>query len=172
MGKVLKKKEFEEFYRRRIDQVYRFVFFRTGRHKELAEDLVAEIFMKVLEHWEQYDPERSQSAWLMTIAKNHLANYWRDHRSTSALPESEAGEDEGPGDQFWLKGALKQWQKGTNQLAVAELLLNLEQGEQEIVTFHYLFGYSYAEIAALKGLTAGAVKVASHRAIKKLRKFL
>ena len=45
---MVKKTDFENFYRRNFDKIYRFVFFRVGNNKELAEDLVSEIFKKFL----------------------------------------------------------------------------------------------------------------------------
>ncbi len=51
-------------------------------------------------------------------------------------------------------------------------MAKIEPAEAELVTFHYILGYSYAEIGELKGQTEGAVKVAAHRALKKLRSLL
>jgi len=158
------KKDFEHFYSIHIDKVYRFVFFRVGANKELAEDLVSEIFMKALEHFDGYDPKISQSAWIMTIAKNHIINHWRDKKPMSGLPDDE---DEA-GDGFWLNLALAVSKKDAIRHEVYELLEKLDGNTREIVTFHYIFGYSYSEIAEMKGMTETAVKVAAHRAIKKL----
>lgn len=169
----MRKQEFDNFYRTNVDKVYRFVFFRTGKDRELANDLVAEIFLKVLEHFESYDEQKSKTAWLMTICKNHLANYWRDNRKTVALggpgvPDEERGSE----DVFWLRSAIHALQKQAAKVEIYELLGKLDQSDAEIVTFHYLLGYNYREVADLKGMSEGAVKVAAHRAIKKLRTLL
>lgn len=158
------KKEFEKFYNTHIDKVYRFVYFRVGTSQDLAQDLVSEIFMKALEHFDSYNEELSKSAWIMTIAKNHLANHWRDQRPTNHLPEDE---DE-LSDSFWLKSAIDSFKNEENKRELEALLTRLNDDDREIVTFHYLLGYSYAEIARMKQMTETAVKVASHRAIKKL----
>ncbi|HLC69645.1 MAG TPA: sigma-70 region 4 domain-containing protein, partial [Patescibacteria group bacterium] len=55
---------------------------------------------------------------------------------------------------------------------IRELIAKLSEEDAEIVTSHYLFGYSYKEIAEMQNMTEGAIKVAAHRAIKKLREFL
>ena len=164
------KKEFEKFYETNVDKVYRFVFFRC-QDRELAEDLVSEIFMKVLEHFSSYDEKRSKTAWLMTITKNHLANYWRDRKVTVPIEKTDEDE-EGDDDSKWLRSALKIAEKEANNRLVYELLGKLSEDEAEIVTLHYIFGYSYAEIAAMNDTTEGAVKVASHRVIKKMQTLL
>ncbi len=164
------KSEFEKFYNTHLDKVYRFVFFRSGANKELTEDLVSEIFMKALEHFDSYDETLSQSAWVMTIARNHLINYWRDNKKTYSLPESQELEDgDSTVDAFWLKSAKHFFDKEQNRREVYEALAKLSPEDAEIVTFHYLLGYSYSEIAAIKHTSEGAIKVAAHRAIKKLR---
>lgn len=159
-----KKAEFQNFYNTHIDKVYRYVFFRVSANKELAQDLVSEIFLKALEHFADYNKDISKSAWIFTIAKNHLANYWRDKKLAESIP---ADEDEFV-DTFWLKLATNIFKQEAQRRHLAELLQQLELNDKEIVTFHYLFGYSYAEIATMKNMTESAVKVAAHRAIKKL----
>ena len=162
------KKDFEKFYQNNFDKVYRFVFFRTNYNKMLAEDLVSEIFIKALEHFENFDKDRGQSAWIFTIAKNHLANYWRDQKPTESLPE----EDGEIVDKIWLKKALDNKNLDNSKWQIYELLAKLEPEEREIVTFHYLFGYSYLEISKIVGKTEVAVKVTSHRALKKMKKYV
>lgn len=164
------KKDFEKFYQTHFDKVYRFVFFRCG-NRELAEDLVSEIFMKALDHFEAYDEKRGRSAWIITIAKNHLANYWRDRKETISLDSGPPNEEEGEmgDDSQWLKSSLAVFNRQAETNMVYEVLAKLPPEEAEIVTLHYLIGYNYAEIAAMKNSTQGAIKVAAHRIIKKLQ---
>lgn len=159
-----KKAEFEKFYNTHVDKVYRFVYFRIGGDKALAEDLVSEIFIKAMEHFIDYDEKKSHSAWVFTIAKNHMANHWRDKKPTSALPEDENEHN----DDFWLKSAINLLKKDIAKRELYDLLETLDESSCEIVTFHYILGYSYSDIAVMKGMSETAVKVAAHRAVKKL----
>lgn len=162
----MKKAKFEHFYNQNINKIYRFVIFRVG-NKETAEDLVSEIFFKALEHFDDFDPKISKSAWLFTIAKNHLANHWRDKKATIPLPDNES-EDGLSNDNFWLTSAKVDFYKNATKIEVQEFLSSLDEKNRKIVTLHYLFGYSYAEISEILNMTETAVKVACHRAIKKL----
>ncbi len=165
---IMDKRAFEKFYNEHFDKLYRFVFFRCGRDEALAQDLVSEIFMKALKHFHEYDETKSKSAWLLTIARNHMANYWRDHKATEPLVVfNDEGEKED--DSMWIKGSLEAWQKQDASRTVKEILALLSENEREIVTLHYLLGYSYAEIAEKNNMTEVAVKVAAHRALKKMK---
>ncbi len=167
----MSKREFEKFYNQHLDKVYRFVFFRCGGNKEQAEDLVSEIFMKALENFENYDTKQSTSAWIMTITKNHLINHWRDSKPTSSLPEALDDDDQNP-DALWLAAGIRSWRAQERRVEIYDLLAKLNQSEAEVVTLHYIFGYSYSEIAEQKQMSEGAAKVAAHRTIKKLRTML
>ncbi len=169
--------QFESFYQQHFDKVYRFVFFRVSGDKALAEDLVSDIFLKALKAFATFDEQKSQSAWIMTIAKNHLANHWRDSRPTLSL--STEGESDmldetfaAPVDRWLFSEGQKQFERFMVGHELAEFLATLTTDEREIVTFHYLSGYSYADIAASRGSSEGAVKTMAHRALKKLRSVL
>jgi len=166
-----RKKEFTRFYEDNIDKIYRFVFFRVGRDRALVEDLVSEIFIKALNNFDGYDEKISRSAWLYTIAKNHIANYWRDRKEEVSLPESSPDDGEnGVGlDDLWFREAADKFKEAGEKAFVYELLSQLNYEDRELVTLHYLYGYSYSEIAEMVSKNEVAVKVAAHRAIKKLK---
>ena len=169
------KKSFENFYKENIDKIYRFVFFRVGYDKALAEDLVSEIFLKALEHFSDYDEKISQSAWLFTIGKNHLINHWRNKKPSEILAEQGNEDDDFILDKVWFNKAKENEIKLKHKVEVNDellsLLAKLEFEEREIVTLHYLFGYSYVEVGQIVGKNEIAVKVAAYRAIKKLKNY-
>jgi RNA polymerase sigma-70 factor, ECF subfamily len=155
------KRAFEQFYQANIDRIYRYVFFRVGRNVSVAEDLVSEIFMKALKHFHKFDPKISQSAWIYRIAYNHLANYFRDQKKTVDIDDvsySLIGDD-----------GRKQLEVKEEELQLYEKLDELSKEERKLVTMKYLEGYSYKEMAQILHRTKDGLKVATHRAMKKLR---
>ncbi len=173
MGSPKDKKRFQQFYEENFDKVYRFVLFRVKGNKEKAEDLVSEIFIKALEHFDDYDETRGKSAWLLMIARNHVISSWRDERITTvSLAVTDDEGDQVEEDFYLISKAKEAVRVGQVEQEVRELIAKLSPEDAEIVTFHYLFGYSYKEIAEMQNMTEGAVKVAAHRAIKKLRELL
>lgn len=155
------KAEFERFYRENIDRIYRYVFFRVGRNRDLAEDLVSEIFLKAFNGFSSYDPSVSKSAWIYRIAHNHLANYYRDRKETVDLEDiapllvGEHGQE-----------ALERQEARTR---VERALMELSPDDRRLVTMKYLEGYSYEDMAPILEKTGDALKVATHRAMKKLK---
>jgi len=168
--------DFEKFYLENMDKLYRFVYFRVGANKQVAEDLTSEIFLKALEHFDKYDERISKSAWLFTIAKNHLINYWRDRKPTISLPTQEQFEECENGAveefEFAFQAHIANLEREGDRIFIERLLRHLSEEETRIVTFHYLFGYNYAEIGQILGKNETAVRVAAYRALKKLRLYV
>ncbi|HRY36459.1 MAG TPA: RNA polymerase sigma factor [Candidatus Magasanikbacteria bacterium] len=161
---------FEKMYNAQMDKVYRFVFFRVGNNREIAEDLTSEIFLRALEYFDSYDSSKSESAWLMTIAKNCLVDFYKKNKHEISL-ESVMEDDENSNkvDRILFDSAKENFIKAGLTREITEKLAQLNENDREIVTLHYLFGYNYLEIAQMRGMSETAIKVAAHRALKKIR---
>lgn len=173
---MMNKKDFQKFYQNNFDRIYRFVFFRTGFNKELAEDLTSEIFFKALRGFDKYNPDISHSAWIFTIAKNYLANYFRDTAKTVEVSLEEITQDyaleidlqeEIPG--FLKFEGFEEFIKIESRQRLLEVLNTLSPDKREVVTLKHLLGYSFREIAEIKSMSEVAVKVMAHRALKELQ---
>lgn len=166
-----KKVLFEKMYSTQIDKVYRFVFFRVGNNREIAEDLTSEIFLRALEYFDSYDSTKSQSAWLMTIAKNCLVDHYKKQKHNVSLEATiEDDEDFNKVDHLLFSTAKENFTKAGLMFEITENLAVLSENDREIVTFHYIYGYSYLEIAQMREMSETAVKVAAYRALKKIAK--
>lgn len=154
------RKAYTRFYNANLKRIYRYVYFRVGKNREVAEDLVADIFTKALEHFDNYDPEISESAWIYRIAHNKVLNHWRDSKPTADVddPVIEAA-----------IGGIDQRGKMNERLDIEALLAQLTPEERELVTLKYLSGYQYSAMGEVLGKSADAVKVATHRAMQKLK---
>lgn len=73
--------------------------------------------------------------------------------------------DEGPGPE-------EQVVQRAEALVAMQLLERLSTQQREIVTLRVAVGLSTEETAAALGMTPGAVRVAQHRALTKLRQFM
>lgn len=171
------KKDFTKFYNQHLDKIYRFVFFRVGGRKELAEDLTSEIFIKALEHFNDFDESKSRFAWLYTIAHNHLANHFRDaSRRVEISIEEKAEKTEIDVEETieflspeLLVDGFKEILRRDAERELWAILSQLTEEKKQLVTFKYLLGYSYKEIAEILGMSEVAAKVAAHRALNELK---
>lgn len=162
--KRMQKADFKAFYNKHFDRVYRFVFFRVRGNADVAQDLTSEVFMKALKHFAKYDPARSETAWIMTIARNHVINHYRDSKAHIDIEEikfslegSDAREDEEVND---------------DKRRLLDALNELQEEERQVVEMKHLQGYRFKEIAEVLGKSAGACRIEAHRAMKKLKKIL
>lgn len=160
----MRKADFERFYDRHLDRVYRYVFFRVSQNVEVAEDLTSEIFMKALKNFDSYDPERSQVAWIMTIARNHVINHYRDKKETVDVDEVA----------FMLEGSdgREELVEMDETMIIQEGLAQLKPEDRQLVEMKHLQGFRFKEIAEVVGKSPGAVRVQTHRALKKLQTIL
>ncbi len=158
----MQKHIFEKFYRENIDRIYRYVFFRVGKDSEIAQDLVSEIFLKALNKFDSYDENVSKSAWIYTIARNHLSNYYRDKKETSVLEDIP--------ENVWVDTSKEKVSSHDLKDYLDRAFHVLSKQEQKIVTMKYLEGYGYKDIGEVLNMKSGAVKMAAHRAMNKMKK--
>lgn len=74
---------FWKIYERYLDKIYRFVYLKTS-NKEVAEDIVSDVFMSALNNINSFniDEKSSVSCWLYRIANNKVIDYYRTNKET------------------------------------------------------------------------------------------
>lgn len=163
------KPDFEQFYQTHFEKIYRFVFYRVGGARERAEDLTSEIFLKALSHYDRYDPAISGSAWIYTIARNHLANAFRDTKPAVSMDEvTEEGE---PRDDIGIvpSDALRTVMRQAAASDLERALAILPPESLELILMRYIEGWSYRELGRKFGRSPAALRVAVYRAIRLMR---
>ncbi|HEY7222710.1 MAG TPA: sigma-70 family RNA polymerase sigma factor [Micromonosporaceae bacterium] len=162
---------FGQIYHRYLDTVHRFIYFRVG-NRQLAEDLTAETFLRALKRigsvtWQG----RDLGAWLVTIARNLVADYFKSGRHRFELPTSDVldadAEERGP--------------EGSPEAAVVDHITNvalltavrqLNREQRECIILRFLQGFSVAETAQAMGKNEGAIKALQYRAVRALHRLL
>ena len=72
--------QFTDLYRAHLRDVYSYSYYRVGNHHD-AEDLTEQTFLQAYRHFERAQREsngRPLRPWLIRIAHNLAANYYRD----------------------------------------------------------------------------------------------
>ena len=141
---------FCELVHRHHERVFGFLLGLT-RHRQDAEDLTQETFLRAWKKLHRYDPSMPLLPWLLTMARRLSIAALRRKRP---LPELAAEETAPPNSH-----AERLWELAKNQLTpVAYSALWL----------HYREELPLAQVAAILGKREGAVKVILHRSRKTL----
>jgi RNA polymerase sigma-70 factor (ECF subfamily) len=159
---------FTELYRSHLRDVYSYSYYRCGNHHD-AEDLTEQTFLQAYRHFERAQREsdgRPLRPWLIRIAHNLAANYYRDR---SRRPQTNL-EDAGVLAEPHETAELVEGREDLKQ--VLEGVSRLPDDRREALIMRFALGMDNKEIAGAMGRTEGATKVLLHRAIRQLEGFL
>jgi RNA polymerase sigma-70 factor, ECF subfamily len=165
--KAVLDREFSDFYREHLRDVYNYTYYRTGNHHD-AEDLTTQTFLQAYRHFERAQREsngRPLRPWLIRIAHNLAANYYRDRsrKPTSTLEDMEIGEPRGTEELVVGR---------EEAVTVLEGVRALPEDRREALIMRFALGMDNREISRALGRSEGATKVLIHRAIKQLEQEL
>lgn len=76
-----KEEKFISLYQAFVDEIYRYVFLRTGLDTALAEDMTQEVFLDVFKGLNGFKGLCSDRTWVYKIAKNKLCDFYRKQYS-------------------------------------------------------------------------------------------
>jgi len=127
----------------------------TGNDAD-AKDAAQEAFIRLYRHLAQFDPRRPLKPYLMRIAVNCSRNITGTRRGWEPLAET--SEVVAPADAS----------EPERHAAVRELVERLPQTLREVCALFYFAEHSCKEVAEILQMSESAVKVALHRARKKL----
>ena len=152
---------FEELYRRYADKVYNYFWYRTGHQKDVAEDLMQETFYRAFKHLSRFQIRGySYLTYLLTIAHNILANYYR---SQKMIPMSELGDD------FDVPAEITDsLERKIEAEALWRAIQDLSPTERDAILMRYQKEMPIKDISRVMARTENAVKLILSRARKKL----
>jgi RNA polymerase sigma factor (sigma-70 family) len=134
----------------------------TGR-REVAEDLVQEVFLRILKYRATYRDDARFETWVFRIARNARADYFTKRDTVEPLSEEAlASPDEALGPEGELE---RQGEAALLRCA----LMRLREDRRELIVLARFRGMKHDAIAELLGVDTGAVKVRIHRALNELR---
>jgi RNA polymerase sigma-70 factor (ECF subfamily) len=144
--------------------VYNYFRFHVPQ-PDVAEDLTAETFLKVVRAADRFDPLRgTPKAWILTVARNVLADWRRRARLRQyvALGTMHDLVYEAPSPEERL---LREEEVGRLLDAVA----TLADADRELIGLRYGSALDSAEIAGILGISEGSVRTRLWRVLGRLR---
>lgn len=147
-------------YDRFAPELYRYIYHRLGA-KALAEDLTAEVFVRVLKVKRAPDEWR---AYLYRIAHNLVIDSLRKHpHILEEADELIADERNDP---------VEHAETADEQQRLRRAIARLTPEQQQVVVLKFIEEMSNSEVARILDKPEGAIKALQHRALTNLREWL
>lgn len=159
---------FDELYSKYHHDVFQFIFYMV-KNREQAEDLVQEVYIRVLKSYERFEGKSSEKTWLFSIARNVTIDHFRKSK----------GWKERLAEKFdWTTGVVKDDNPIPEEIAlqkeeVAMIYKCLDKctvDQRMVIIMRYIQELSIIETAEALGWTESKVKTTQHRALKVLKK--
>jgi RNA polymerase sigma-70 factor (ECF subfamily) len=154
-----------EIYDGYSEKIYHYIHRYLGEAR-LAEDLTAEVFLKLLEAIKaSQGPRTHLSAWLYRVAHNLVVDHFRRRPREESLPLEEE-----------LVAAPEHVtvvvEKKLAQQQLRAAISHLTTDQQQVIVLKFVEDLSNAEVGQVLGKTEGAVKSLQHRALDALQRIM
>ena len=160
---------FEALYDATVQRVFSLAM-RITQHRELAEEVVSDVYLQVWQTAKSYSPERGKViAWLSILCRSRALDTLR--RDNTAVRQAAVGLDTipEPGDACEPSDLLQSVEEGT---AIHAAVGQLTERQRQLVALAYFRGFTHSELATLLDMPIGTVKTNLRRAIIKLKEMM
>ena len=155
---------FAQLYDRHHTAVFTYLYYRLPE-QAAAEELTAQVFVRMVEKINSFYPQdKPLLAWLYTIARHLLADYYRREKKVVQLPL----DDNLQADLDPFKTVTRHLQADCLKKAISQLT----DEQKQVIISKFIENRSNLAIANLLGKTEGAVKSLQHRALAALRRVM
>ncbi len=139
------------------------VIYNILHSEEASNDALQEVFVKIWNNFDSYDPERSRLyTWMMNIARNHAIDKLR---SKAVKTDREL-----KNDKDFAQAAGGSQSQFTDGIGLKKLVDELEKEQKDIIELLYFKGFTQTEAAEELNIPLGTVKSRVRLAMNKLRK--
>ncbi|WP_042223560.1 RNA polymerase sigma factor SigX [Oceanobacillus manasiensis] len=163
---------FDEIYDQYHQDLYQFVFYMV-KDKQITEDLVQEVYLRVLKSSEGFRGESSIKTWLFSIARHVSLDYFRrKQRTRDRIAE-------------YFNWGEKSHTLQDNQPLPDELVIKNEEikkiykyldyctvDQRSVLILRYIQSLSIQETADILNFTTSKVKTTQHRGLKVLKRHI
>jgi RNA polymerase sigma-70 factor (ECF subfamily) len=139
-------------------------FYRLTGSREVSDDLLSELFVKLVENISSYRGG-SFDSWVFTMASNIFHDHLRfKQRQTRLL--------DGYGRRVHLQQTLAEGRSESETDSLQRALEKLDSDVRELIIMRYYSQLSFKEISKLKREPIGTTLSKVHRGLKKLREMM
>jgi RNA polymerase sigma-70 factor (ECF subfamily) len=137
-------------------------FFHLTSNRAASEDLVQDVFFRILKYRHTYQPGAPFRGWMYQVGRNAYQDYAGRRRGEVALPEMAV--EPASGDPLPDRQAQNRQQAALLRRALA----GLAPERREVLVLSRYLDLRYEEIASLLKCEVGTVKVRVYRALREL----
>lgn len=151
---------FKRLYLKWLPPVYRYFYYRIGDVKD-AEDLTSQVFLKVYEELPRYRDRGQFSAWLFTIVRHKMTDFFRSQKPTLSFETADGA--------IQTSDLLAQTIKTDEIERLQKIIRSLPDDEQELIRLRFVVGLGYREIGALLNRKEDAIRKSLSRLLARLQ---
>jgi RNA polymerase sigma factor (sigma-70 family) len=141
------------------------ITYKIVRDRDVAEELLQDVFIKIWQHIDTYDPHKGTLfTWMLNITRNTCKDYFRSKHYLRQKLVSENGLERID----FINNPAQITYQGDNK-DLYQLTQTLELKYKEIIDYVYIYGYTQEEVAKILKIPIGTVKTRSRTALKILR---
>ncbi|MBS4201982.1 sigma-70 family RNA polymerase sigma factor [Bacillus sp. FJAT-49732] len=154
---------FNHLYRSYYQDLLRHLYYML-RDRELAEDLVQEVYVKVYKNYETFEGKSREKTWLYAIARNVAIDYIRKQKGINETHLSEI-------DAYQLKDTSPIPEEIVLRKDEVQQIYSckMKPNQKVILDLRFIRGLSISETASTLGWSESKVKTLQHRAIQYLK---
>jgi RNA polymerase sigma-70 factor (ECF subfamily) len=138
-------------------------FCRMTGNRTTAEDLVQDVFFRILKYRKTFRDDSRFTAWMFHVARNARVDHFRKHPMT--ISDSDTNIERASDAPF----PSEQLEQEETTAMLKRALLKLPDEKRELLILARYQEMKYEDIAQMLGVDIGTVKVRVHRAVKELR---
>jgi RNA polymerase sigma-70 factor, ECF subfamily len=154
---------FRPLYERHFEQVFRFLFNRTG-DEALADDLCSQVFLKAMQKLDSYTFRGVPfSAWLFRIASNEINQHYRNAQNSRVVRAEDSHLDN-------LAEELDNDDPESRHEALLEAMGQLKPDEMELIRMRFFEERSFKEMSETLDTSEGTIKMRTYLILERMKK--
>lgn len=134
-------------------------FVHLNGNRDLSEDLVQDVFVRMLKYRQTYKPERSFTGWMYQVARNAQIDSHQKRKFEVGLDDTGITSTHSMDENLGRKQEIALLRRAMARLPVEK---------RELLVLSRFQNLKYEEIASILGCDVGAVKVRVYRAVRAL----
>jgi len=134
-------------------------FVHMNGNRDFSEDLVQDVFVRMMKYRQSYQPDKPFTAWMYQIARNAQSDAMQKRKFEVELGHADVSMTHGMDEKLKREQEIELLRRAMARLSV---------DKRELLVLSRFQNLKYEEIASILGCEVGAVKVRVYRAVRAL----